>query len=63
VSADVGRSLGELRIAEVVRQDLLVAKGKATFRVRINLSFKILREDEGVMIAEEDLPIITYDHF
>jgi dodecin len=63
VVAEAGRSLGELRIAEVVRQDLVVAKGKTTFRVRINLSFKVLREDEEVIVTEDDLPIITYDHF
>jgi flavin-binding protein dodecin len=63
VVAEAGRSLGELRIAEVVRQDLIVAKGKTTFRVRINLSFKYLREDEEVIVTEDDLPIITYDHF
>jgi dodecin len=63
VVAEAARSLGELRIAEVVRQDLVVAKGKTTFRVRINLSFKVLREDEEVIFTEDDLPIITYDHF
>ena len=63
VVAEAGRSLEELRIAEVVKQDLVVAKGKMTFRVRVNLSFKYLREDEDVVVAEDDLPIITYDHF
>jgi flavin-binding protein dodecin len=63
VVAEAARSLGELRIAEVVKQDLVVAKGKMTFRVRVNLSFKYLREDEDVVVAEDDLPIITYDHF
>jgi flavin-binding protein dodecin len=34
-------TLRELRVAEVVRQDLTVEDGKvATFRVRLNLSFK-----------------------
>jgi dodecin len=34
-------SLRELRIAEVVRQDLTIEDGKvATYRVRLNLSFK-----------------------
>jgi flavin-binding protein dodecin len=61
--AEAGRSLDELRIAEVVKQDLVVAKGKTTFRVRVNLSFKVLREDEEVVVTEEDMPIITYDHF
>jgi flavin-binding protein dodecin len=63
VVAEAGRSLGELRIAEVMKQDLVVAKGKTTFRVRVNLSFKVLREDEEVVVTEEDMPIITYDHF
>jgi len=63
VVAEAGRSLGELRIAEVVRQDLVIAKGKTTFRVRVNLSFKILREEGEVVVTEDDLPIITYDHF
>ena len=63
VVAEAARSLGELRIAEVVKQDLVVAKGKTTFRVRVNLSFKYLREDEDVVATEDDLPIITYDHF
>jgi hypothetical protein len=63
VVEEAARSLGELRIAEVVKQDLVVAKGKTTFRVRVNLSFKYLREDEDVVVTEDDLPIITYEHF
>ena len=63
VVAEAARSLGELRIAEVMKQDLVVAKGKTTFRVRVNLSFKVLREDEEVVLTEADLPIITYEHF
>ena len=63
VVAEAARSLGEMRIAEVVKQDLVVAKGKTTFRVRVNLSFKVLREDEEVVVTEDDLPIVTYDHF
>jgi hypothetical protein len=63
VVAEAARSLGEMRIAEVVKQDLVVAKGKTTFRVRVNLSFKYLREDEDVVVTEDDLPIITYEHF
>lgn len=36
-----GRSLRDLRIAEVVQQDLHIDKGKiAAFRVRMKLSFK-----------------------
>ncbi len=63
VVAEAGRSLGEMRIAEVVKQDLVVAKGKTTFRVRVNLSFKVLREEGEDIVTEDDLPIITYDHF
>ncbi len=63
VVAEAGRSLGELRIAEVMKQDLVVAKGKTTFRIRVNLSFKVLREEGEVIVTEDDLPIITYDHF
>ena len=47
VVAEAGRSLEELRIAEVVKFDLVVAKGKMIFRVRMNLSFKYLTESEG----------------
>ena len=63
VVAEAGRSLGELRIAEVMKQDLVVAKGKTAFRVRVNLSFKVLREEGEDIVTEDDLPIITYDHF
>lgn len=39
--ATAAKSLEELRIAEVVRQDVTIEKGKVTtFRVRLNLSFK-----------------------
>lgn len=39
--ATASKSLEELRIAEVVKQDVTVEKGKITsFRVRLNLSFK-----------------------
>ena len=39
--ATAAKSLEELRVAEVVRQDVTVEKGKITaFRVRLNLSFK-----------------------
>ncbi|MFI5283453.1 MAG: dodecin family protein [Candidatus Dormibacterales bacterium] len=35
------KSLRDLRVAEVVRQDLTIDKGKvATYRVRLNVSFK-----------------------
>ena len=40
------KTVEDLRIAEVVRQDVTVDKGKVTsFRVRLNLSFKY-REGE-----------------
>jgi len=36
-----GKSLRDLRIAEVVRQDVTIEDGKtAEFRVRLNVSFK-----------------------
>jgi flavin-binding protein dodecin len=39
--ATASKSLEELRVAEVVRQDVTVEKGKITaFRIRLNLSFK-----------------------
>lgn len=35
------KSLEDLRIAEVVRQDVTIEQGKVTaFRVRLNISFK-----------------------
>jgi len=43
--ATASKSLEDLRIAEVVRQDVAVEQGKITsFRIRLNLSFKY-RED------------------
>jgi dodecin len=43
--ATAGKSLEELRVAEVVRQDITIEEGKITaYRVRLNLSFKY-RED------------------
>ncbi|HOG16511.1 MAG: hypothetical protein A4E73_02066 [Syntrophaceae bacterium PtaU1.Bin231] len=39
--ATAAKSLEDLRVAEVVRQDLTIEKGKVTaYRVRLNLSFK-----------------------
>ena len=41
-----GRSLKDLRIAEVTKFDLTIENGKVTsYRTRINLSFKYLKED------------------
>jgi flavin-binding protein dodecin len=43
--ATAAKTLDEVRVAEVVRQDVTIEKGKITaFRVRLNLSFKY-RED------------------
>ena len=42
----VGESVRELRIAEVVRQDLTIADGKVSeFRVRLGVSFKYDRAE------------------
>jgi flavin-binding protein dodecin len=39
--ATASQTLEDLRIAEVVKQDVTVEKGKVTgFRVRLNISFK-----------------------
>ncbi len=36
-----GKSLEDLRVAEVVKQDVTIEKGKVSaFRVRLNISFK-----------------------
>jgi flavin-binding protein dodecin len=41
----VGESVRELRIAEVVRQDVTIEDGKVTgFRVRLDVSFKYDKE-------------------
>jgi flavin-binding protein dodecin len=41
----VGESVRELRIAEVVRQDVTIEDGKITgFRVRLDVSFKYDKE-------------------
>jgi dodecin len=43
--ATAGKTLEDLRVAEVVKQDITIEKGKITaYRVRLNLSFKY-RED------------------
>ncbi len=40
-----GLSLRDLRIAEVVKLDIVVDEGKAAiFRARVNLSFKVLSD-------------------
>ena len=44
--ATASKSLEDLRIAEVVKQDVTVEEGKITsFRIRLNISFKF-REGE-----------------
>jgi flavin-binding protein dodecin len=41
----VGKSVRDLRIAEVVREDVTIEDGKVTgFRVRLGVSFKYERE-------------------
>jgi dodecin len=41
-----GRSLKDLRIAEVTKFDMTIENGKITsYRTRINLSFKYVKED------------------
>ncbi len=44
------KTLDQLRIAEIVKQDLVVANGRTLFRVRLNVSFKYLHEDEDAQI-------------
>ena len=40
-----GLSLRDLRVAEIVKLDLIVEDGKAAvFRARVNLSFKVLSD-------------------
>lgn len=51
VVATAGKSLDELRIAEVVKQDLVVTKGTTIFRIRLNVSFKYLREDDEATVG------------
>jgi dodecin len=36
----VGKTVRELRVAEVVRQDVTIKDGALSFRVRLTLSFK-----------------------
>ena len=59
VVAEAGRSLDELRIAEVVKKDLVVARGKTRFRIRVNLSFKYLREEEEALVGEQAQERVT----
>ncbi len=41
-----GKSLEDLRIAEIVKLDMTIDKGKVTaFRTRVNISFKFRAED------------------
>ena len=47
VVAEAGRSLDELRIAEVVQKDLDIERGKPLFRIKLRLSFKYLRAEEA----------------
>lgn len=52
VLGEAGRSLDELRVAEVMRHDIVVAKGKPTFRVRLKLSFKYKGGEEDLALTE-----------
>jgi flavin-binding protein dodecin len=36
------KSLEKLRIAEVIKQDLMIGEGRTIFRVRLKVSFKYL---------------------
>jgi len=47
VVKEAGRSLNELRIAEVMQKDLEIERGKTIFRIKLRLSFKYLREEEA----------------
>jgi len=41
-----GKSLEDLRIAEIVKLDMTIEKGKVTYyRTRVNISFKYRAED------------------
>ena len=41
-----GQSLKDLRIAEITKLDMIITNGKVTsYRARVNVSFKYLRED------------------
>jgi len=45
--ATAARTLKDLRIAEVVKQDVTVEKGKVSqYRVRLNLSFKYIGKNK-----------------
>ena len=50
VVAEAEHSLEQLRIAEVVKQDLVVAKGQVVFRIRLNVSFKYIRDKEEAAV-------------
>ena len=45
VVAEAEHSLEQLRIAEVVKQDLVITEGKPIFRIRLNVSFKYIHEE------------------
>jgi len=41
-----GKSLEDLRIAEIIRLDMVIEKGKVSlYRARVNISFKYRTED------------------
>jgi len=48
-----GKSLEGLRIAEVIKQDLVITEGKPIFRIRLNVSFKYIHEDGDANVGWE----------
>jgi flavin-binding protein dodecin len=52
-------TLKDLRIAEITKLDLTINNGKVTgYRARINVSFKILRVEEGGDVLENIRTVI-----
>ena len=54
VVAHAARSMDGLRIAEVVRQDLIIVEGKIIFRVRLNISFESHSDKEETVVSGQD---------
>jgi hypothetical protein len=50
VITEAEHSLEQLRIAEVMKQDIVVAKGQVVFRIRLNVSFKYIRDMEEAAV-------------
>ena len=54
-----GKSLKDLRVAEVTKLDMIVTDGKVTsFRARINISFKYTIRDFCIEAAKDSFIII-----